>query len=333
MIIKKLEKTKEIYCYAAEKGWVMPCFCSENQTTTEAIFSAAEDYRLKNNISVMPVIIALTVNYPHRMQAKNYSRCNDYKTGLKLFLGDIEALAGDGGVYKDLSVMVHLDHIQPELDGELLRGDLSAFSSIMYDASAFPFEENIRRTAEFVKQSGGKIFIEGACDEIVDASGTKRNKLTSPNDAKRYMDETGVDMIVANLGTEHRAAGAELKYHGDLARDIKRAVGGKIVLHGTSSVSNDQLKALYRDGICKVNIWTALERDTAPDLFYDMVINAEKTAGGNMVKRLIEEGYLTPKCLNGDKINIEFFTEKHRQGILYERMKEIVTEYYRLWYK
>ena len=59
----------------------------------------------------------------------------------------------------------------------------------------------------------GRIFIEGACDEIVDATGDVHNDMTTPEKAKSYIDETGVDMIVANLGTEHRASGKDLKYH------------------------------------------------------------------------------------------------------------------------
>ena len=73
-------------------------------------------------------------------------------------------------------------------------------------------------------------------------------------------------MAVANLGTEHRASAAELKYRGDLARQIKARVGARIVLHGCSSVTSDQIGDLFEDGICKVNIWTALERESAPPL-------------------------------------------------------------------
>ena len=49
-----------------------------------------------------------------------------------------------------------------------------------------------------------------ACDEIVDATGDEKSELTSPDAAERYFRETGVDYIVANLGTEHRASAADL---------------------------------------------------------------------------------------------------------------------------
>ena len=202
----------------------------------------------------------------------------------------------------------------------------------MYDASNLPFEENIEKTKEFVKKMKGKILIEGACDEIVDATGTVRNALTTPENAKRYIEQTGVDMIVANLGTEHRATGKELMYHGDLAREIKKEIGNTIVLHGTSSVKNEQVKGLFSDGVCKVNIWTALERDSSKPLFYDMVLNASKVAGTEVVDKLIEEGYLTEKCRTGEKINIEYFTMRYRQEIIYKEMKKMVTDYLSMWY-
>ena len=331
MIITDVNEVKKVYANAAKMGWVIPCICSENQTTTEAILSACSEYGKKIGKRV-PISIAITVLYSHRSQAVNYTHTGDWKTGLKLFRDDIVALAGAGAKYEDVDVLIHLDHVQFDDDIELLESDLSGYSSIMYDASALPFEDNIKHTAEFVKKMGGRILIEGACDEIVDATGTQHNALTTPENALRYINETGVDMIVANLGTEHRATGKELKYHGDLAREIKKVIGNNIVLHGTSSVTNDQVKTLFTDGVCKVNIWTAVERDTSKPLFYDMVKNESKVAGPEVVDKLIEEGYLTEKCRTGDKINIAYFTALYRQTLIYNEMKKMVNAYLELWY-
>ena len=331
MIVTKFEEVKKVYEYAGKQGWVIPCICTENQTTTEAILSACHDYRAKTGKNI-PVSIAITINYSHRSQAPNYSECHDWKTGLKLFSDDIKTFAGKGGVYEDVTVLIHLDHAQFDLDEELLSGDLSEYSSVMYDASALPLDKNIEATAAFVKKMKGKILIEGACDEIVDATGDEHNDLTTPEKAKEYVEKTGVDLVVANLGTEHRATGKDLMYHGDLARKIKELIGEKIVLHGTSSVPDEQIKSLYSDGICKVNIWTALERDSSPVLFEELVKNAEKVAGQKAVDELIEQGYLTEKCRKNDKINIGFFTEKYRNSITFAKMKESVTAYLKLWY-
>ncbi len=330
MIIRNYNEVAETYAYAAKKGWVIPCICTENQTSTEAVLAAAKAYKDEHNLERLPVSLAVTINYESRSQAPNYNAFRDWRTGLRLFSDDAEALAGKGGLFEDIDVLLHLDHAQFDLDAELLSGDLSDYSSVMYDASALPFEQNIEKTAAFVKEYGGKIFIEGACDEIVDATGTQHNALTTPGRAKEFITRTGADVIVCNLGTEHRASGKELKYYSDAARAIKSEIGGKIVLHGTSSVGSDQIGELFADGVCKVNIWTAIERDSAPVLFEDMVKNAVKAAGQGTVKQLIAEGYLTEKCLTDGKISLSHCTAMYRNDIIFGKMKSIIYDYFAL---
>ena len=83
MIVTKYEEVKKVYEYAAEQGWVIPCICTENQTSTEAILAACSEYQ-KQIGKPVPVSIAITTNYDHRSQALNYSACRDWKTGHKL---------------------------------------------------------------------------------------------------------------------------------------------------------------------------------------------------------------------------------------------------------
>jgi fructose-bisphosphate aldolase class II len=228
--------------------------------------------------------------------------------------------------------MVHLDHVQFDTDKELLSWDLSRFSSIMYDASRLPFKENIKLTADFVREQGMNIVIEGACDEIVDATGDARNELTLPDKAQEFFMDTGVDLIVANLGTEHRASAKDLKYYGEYARGIKEKIGTRIVLHGASSVPGDQIAHLIDDGVCKVNLWTALERDSSPVLFRSMVENSSKVAGGSTVMKLKEQGFLGDNCFSEGKASLDYFTTVYRQDIIFAEMKKIVEGCLRLWY-
>ena len=331
-IVNRYHEVAEEYAKAARLGWVIPCFCSENLTTTEAILSAVKEYGEEKGIPDLPVTIALTVQYDHRSQARYYTHSRDWKTGLKLFTADVKALTEPGSPYAGIRVMLHLDHIQHDLDQELLDSDLSDYSSIMYDASALPFEENIRKTAAYVSKMKGRILIEGACDEIFDATGLAHNAITTPGNAKRYCDETGVDLIVANLGTEHRASGKDLKYLSPQARAIRDVIGPKIVLHGTSSVPNEQVADLYRDGICKVNIWTSLERDSTPALFESMVKAAVENAGRDTVERLVREGFLTEKALGAPSAMLSHFTTVYRQDIIFHEMKKLVRNYLCMWY-
>ena len=331
-IIRRREDVLNIYREAAKKGWVIPCFCTENLTTTEAILEAASEFAREHGFERVPVTLAITVQYEHRSQSRNYTHSRNWETGLRLFRADAEVLMREGGDYDNVDLLLHLDHVQHDLDEALCEGDLSDFSTIMYDASTLPLEENIAKTRSFVEKKGGEILIEGACDEIVDAGGEAHNDITTEEKCADYMKRTGVDLVVANLGTEHRASGKDLKYHGEAARAIKELIGPRIVLHGTSSVSNEQVRKLFEDGVCKVNIWTALERDASPELVEFLVRNASRAAGPETVAKLIREGYLTEKCGTGEKEDLAVFTTAARQDIIFRVMKRMVREYLDMWY-
>ena len=328
-IITGRENVLAVYEEAAKKGWVIPCLCSENLTTTEAILTAASEFARDKGLDRVPVTIAITNRYDHRSQSVFYTHTRRWDIGLKLFRSDIEIVAE---TFPNVDILIHLDHTQHDTDAELLESDLSIYSSVMYDASALPMEENIRKTADYVRRKGHELLIEGACDEIVDATGEVRCEITDAEKCARYMVETGVDMVVANLGTEHRASGKDLHYYADAARAIKAKIGPKICLHGTSSVSNDQIKKLFDDGICKVNIWTALERDSSPALTEFMVKNAALCGGPKTEQALIDEGFLTERSKTGSSASLQHFTTTARQAIIFQEMKRIVRGYLDLWY-
>jgi len=329
-IITGRENVLAVYEEAAKKGWVIPCMCSENLTTTEAILTAASEFAKEKGYERVPITLAITNQYDHRSQSVNYTCTRRWDIGLKLFRSDLEIVSQ---VFPNVDVLIHLDHAQHDTDAEMLESDLSMYSSVMYDASSLSMEENIKKTKAYVQRKGHELLIEGACDEIVDATGEARCEITDADKCERYMKETGVDVVVANLGTEHRASGQDLHYYSDAAKAIKAKIGPRICLHGTSSVSNDQIKKLFDDGICKVNIWTALERDASPALTEWTVKNAAKCGGPKLEQKLIEEGYLTESSKSGDRASLQHFTTTARQEIVFEGMKKIVRGYLDLWYK
>lgn len=325
-LVTQRRNVLDVYADAADRGWVVPTFCAENLTTIEAILTATKDHGDKIGCPRVPITLAVTNLYPHRSQSANYTHTRRWDLGLRLFMADIAVLTSPGSPFENINVMVHLDHIQHDLDRELLSWDMGQFSSIMFDASKLPFEDNVAATARFVEERGDEIVIEGACDEI------EISELTTPEKAEQYAARTRADLVVANLGTEHRASAADQRYHGDLARRIKARIGPKIVLHGCSSVSSDQVAHLYADGVCKVNIWTALERDSSPALLTDMVSHADKVAGSAVASRLAEQGYLGPSACMTAKADLGYFTTCYRQEIIFEEMKRIVRGYLELWY-
>lgn len=329
-IVTGRENVLAVYAEAAKKGWVIPCLCSENLTTTEAILTAASEFATEKGYDRIPITLAITNQYDHRSQSVFYTSTRRWDIGLKLFRSDLEIVSQ---VFPNVDVLIHLDHAQHDTDAEMLESDLSMYSSVMYDASALPMEENIKKTKAYVQRKGHDLLIEGACDEIVDATGEARCEITDAEKCELYMKETGVDVVVANLGTEHRASGQDLHYYSDAAKAIKAKIGPRICLHGTSSVSNDQIAKLFDDGICKVNIWTALERDASPALTEWTVKNAAKCGGPKTEQKLIEEGYLTESSKTGNKSSLQHFTTTARQEIIFQEMKKIVRGYLDLWYR
>lgn len=327
-IITGRKNVLAVYEAAAKRGWVIPCLCSENLTTTEAILSAAGEFAAEHGFASVPVTLAITNQYGHRSQSTLYTHTRRWDIGLKLFRASVEVLAE---AFPNVDILLHLDHAQHDTDAELLQSDLSMYSSVMYDASSLPLEENIRKTRAFVQCRGHELLIEGACDEIVDSAGEARCEITSAEKCAYYMQQTGVDIVVANLGTEHRASGQELHYSSEAARAIRDRIGPKICLHGTSSVSGDQICRLFDDGICKVNIWTALERDSSPALLEWMVKNAARVGGARMERKLVEEGYLSRRT--GETASLQYFTTAARQAIIFAEMKKIARGYLELWYR
>lgn len=332
-LITDREQVLAIYAEAARRKWVLPCFCTENLTTTEAILAAAKDFADEKGIPDLPIIIAITVRYSHRTQAEFYTHTRRWDIGLKLFLADLRVLTDVGGPYENLRVMVHLDHVQFDDDMELLAWDMGQFSSIMFDASKVSFDENIRLTKAFMEARGREIVVEGACDEIVDASGLEKSEMTTPEHAERFCRETGVDLIVANLGTEHRASAKDLQYYGGIARSIKKKIGTRIVLHGASSVPGDQISNLMEDGVCKVNLWTTLERDSSPALLKAMVMDASRVAGPETAAGLKAGRWLGESCETDSKADLGYFTTAWRQQIVFGEMRKIVRSYLDLWYR
>jgi len=159
------------------------------------------------------------------------------------------------------------------------------------------------------------------------------DSLTTPDMAARYISETGVDIIVANLGTEHRSSGANLFYHRELACEITKRTGTCLCLHGTSSVPVDKLALLFDDGIRKVNIWTAFERDSSAPLFQKMLENASKIIGRDKAEKLVAEQLLGSNAGRHKDSSVHFYTTTYRQDIVFQCMKEKIINYLKTFYR
>lgn len=297
-LVSDYRQVKEIYREAAERRVGLPVFCMEDRETLEAVLAAAAEMGRRIGREDVPVIPAWTARYPGRGQMTLLTACGDPVLGTRLMFSDLEAMTSGTSPYRNLRVMPHLDHAFPWLDGDIMGMFADAFASIMCDASERPFDENVRLTASFVESVHGRVVVEGAVDEISESgSGAPRNEPTTADQARRFLRETGADIIVPNVGTEHRATADRVRYRGDRAREISEAVGRILCLHGTSSVAPADLAGLPADGFVKINVYTTLAvhggqavarqvLDTIGDMF------GEAELGGLVDERLLGVGVL-----------------------------------------
>jgi fructose-bisphosphate aldolase class II len=336
-IIRDGNKAREIINDIKASGNSLPCFCTENVITTEAIFAGVQAFKIENNITgSLPLIIAFTASYAERQQLLNYSNVHDFREGFMALRSDIERLARDDGPYKNIDVIVHLDHAQPGTDDWIFEENSDFISSVMYDCSHYSIDDNTRMIKNFVTNHKEKFVIEGCVDEIYNYSADSgdrhvKDDITTADDAENYFNKTGVDLVVANLGTEHRRTeGALKKYHREAARSIKQKIGRQLVLHGTSSLSLDEIKNLPGDGIVKVNIWTILEVLPGKTLAKEIIKNLHNILDNNDIEELIKDGIIQEEMLRREiKPSLDFLTEQYRRDVvLVPGIIELIKKYY-----
>ena len=292
-LVTDRQQVKETYQQAAELGIALPVFCTEDRETLEAILASALEMGQELGVADLPIIPAWTTRYPPRGQMRLITACGDPVLGTRLMFSDLALFASEGSPYSKLRILPHLDHAFPWLDRDILENFADQFASVMFDASEKPLEENLRLTAQYVDKFHNRVVIEGAVDEIFEANSAEvRNEPTTVEQAERFVRETGVDIIVPNVGTEHRATAEQVQYRSDRAREISTAVGKILCLHGTSSLRSEDLPKLPEDGFVKVNIYTTLAVHGGQALARQVLQNLGNIFTEPQLKELTAEGVL-----------------------------------------
>lgn len=167
----------------------------------------------------------------------------------------------------DVPVVVHFDHgLTFEKCMEALQ---LGFSSIMYDCSKDPYEENVKKVAELVKIAHAfGATVEGELGHVGNNEGSDvlsepEAYYTDPAQAKDFYKKTGVDALAVAVGTAHGAYKFPPKL--DFARitQIAEAVPIPLVLHGGSGLRDEDFRTAIQKGISKINIFTDLDRAAA----------------------------------------------------------------------
>ena len=157
-------------------------------------------------------------------------------------------------------VVVHYDHgLTFDRCMEALR---IGFSSVMFDGSTAPYADNIRATREIVKISHAfGATVEGEIGHVGEAASEDNlltDMYTTPEEAVKYVDDTGVDALAVAIGSAHGVYKKKPMLNIERLKKIRSALDTPLVLHGGSGLSDDDFKNTVREGIAKVNIFTDL---------------------------------------------------------------------------
>lgn len=170
----------------------------------------------------------------------------------------LRALAGAAGV----PLALHLDHItSPALAEQAVD---CGFSSVMFDAGALPYADNVDATRQVGRWAHAHgVWLEAELGYVGGKPDQPRTAhtpgvRTDPTEARDYVRATGVDALAVAVGSSHAMTTrtAELD-HGLIGR-LRDAVPVPLVLHGSSGVSEDNLRQAVASGMTKINVGTAL---------------------------------------------------------------------------
>lgn len=235
-----LVTVKKLLKKAEKGGYAVGAFNTPNLEITKAIIQAAEDLK-------SPVVISTSegeINY----------------AGLE-FISKIVRIAANE---TKMPVALHLDH------GTSLKMALmciqAGYTSVHIDGSVLPYDENVALTlsvAEVARKEG--VSVEGELGHIEEHSELHKGKIkdlkikkTDPEQAKKFVKETGIDSLAVCIGNAHGLYEDEPKLDFDLLSKIKDNVKIPLVLHGGSGIPGKDIKKAIKLGVRKINVNTEL---------------------------------------------------------------------------
>jgi fructose-bisphosphate aldolase, class II len=239
-----MKTLKEVLASASREGWAVPHFNISNLEMLKGIIEACVEKR-------SPVMIGTS-------------------EGEREFLGldQIVALIQSYRKEYDMPFYLNADHTKSVQKAKLAID--AGYDSIHIDLSKKPFDENMRETKEVVEYARAKnpeISVEGEIGYIVtDSSKVYKSaievppeSLARPEEAERFVKETGVNRLAPAVGSIHGLALNEPHLHIDVIAAIKKLLPDQaLVLHGGSGVPHDQIKQAIPAGISNIHISTDL---------------------------------------------------------------------------
>lgn len=221
---------------ARDNGYAVGGFNTNNLEWTQAILRAAEAKKA-------PVLIQTS------MGAAKYM--GGYKVARNLIANLVESM----GI--TVPVAIHLDHGHYEDALECIR---VGYTSVMFDGSHLPVEENLKLAKDVVEKAHAKgISVEAEVGTIGgEEDGIIGDGELAPIEDAKAMVETGIDFLAAGIGNIHGPypanwEGLDLDH---LQKLTEALPGFPIVLHGGSGIPDEQIQAAIKLGVAKVNVNT-----------------------------------------------------------------------------
>jgi len=234
--------TKEMLKEAQKGRYGIGAFNANNMEIIQAIIEAAEEERA-------PVILQASQG------AIKYA-------GLDMIVAIVKVMAEKAKI----PVALHLDHGTDYYQNiKCLR---AGFTSLMYDGSKLPFDENVKMTKKVVEMAHacaipveaelGQIGKMGDSDEPGVALEKVKESMAAPSEALKFVKLTGIDFLAAAVGTIHGCRTPFAKLDIPRIEKIRELTGVPLVLHGASGANDEEIKKGITAGICKINIDTRI---------------------------------------------------------------------------
>ena len=239
-----LVNLKEILEIAQKEKNAVGMFNATGFDSLQAVIGAAEELN-------RPVIIA---------HAEVHNVYNDIS-----FVGPAMIAAAKSA---KVPVCVHLDHgTSVEMIYRALR---LGFTSVMIDASALPYEENLALTKQITEISHAmNVSVEAELGRLVTGEAGSKEETgllkaedyyTDPKEAKEFCEQTGVDALAIAFGTAHGFYTAQPKLDFDVVKNVAEATNLPLVMHGGSGVSDEGFHNAIKNGIRKINYYSYMSK-------------------------------------------------------------------------
>lgn len=236
---------KEILEIAEEKKIAVGAFNAANLESLQAVLGAAEE-----------------LGYPVIIQ---FAQCHEPWIPLAL----IGPIMVEQAKKAAVPVCVHLDHGETldYLEQALALG----FTGIMYDGSTLPYKDNLENTKQAVAmaaKTGASVEAElGSMGKRETGTGDAGGGVddtkiyTDPEQAKAFVEESGIDALACSFGTTHGIYLAEPKLDFDVVRKVRSFANDiPVVMHGGSGVSREDYHEAVRAGVRKINYFTYMDK-------------------------------------------------------------------------